>query len=59
MTQIFDIFSSTALGVSNKRQGTIFVPIPVEILSYDAERLASIVLILIKYKIETRRFNLI
>ena len=29
------------IGVPERKQGTLFVPIPVEITSYDAERLAS------------------
>jgi hypothetical protein len=29
------------IGVPDKKQGTIFVPIPIEVISYDAERLAS------------------
>jgi len=29
------------IGIPERKQGTIFVPIPVEIISYDAERLAS------------------
>lgn len=33
-------YYSTELGVPDKKQGTIFVPIPIEVISYDAERLA-------------------
>ena len=29
------------IGVPDKKQGTLFVPIPIEITSYDAEKLAS------------------
>ena len=29
------------LGVPNSKQGSLFVPIPIEIISYDAERLVS------------------
>ena len=28
------------IGVPERKQGTIFVPIPIEIISYDSERLA-------------------
>ena len=28
------------IGVPDRKQGTIFVPIPIEIISYDSERLA-------------------
>jgi hypothetical protein len=30
------------IGIPERKQGTIFVPIPIEITSYDAERLASL-----------------
>ena len=29
------------IGIPERKQGTIFVPIPVELISYDSERLAS------------------
>ena len=29
------------IGIPERKQGTIFVPIPIEITAYDAERLAS------------------
>ena len=31
---------SMEIGVPDRKQGTIFVPIPIEIISYDSERLA-------------------
>ncbi len=34
-------FCSMELGVPNSKQGNLFVPIPIEILSYDAEHLVS------------------
>ncbi len=34
-------YCSMEIGIPERKQGTIFVPIPVEIISYDAERLAS------------------
>ena len=39
----YNLFSlvSTELGIPERKQGTIFVPIPIEIISYDPERLAS------------------
>ena len=33
--------SSMEIGIPERKQGTIFVPIPIEITSYDPERLAS------------------
>jgi hypothetical protein len=30
------------IGIPDRKQGTLFVPIPIEIISYDAERLASL-----------------
>jgi hypothetical protein len=29
------------IGVPERKQGTMFIPIPIEVMSYDAERLAS------------------
>ena len=34
-------YCSMEIGVPERKQGTIFVPIPIEVISYDAERLAS------------------
>ena len=39
-------YCSMELGVPDKKQGTIFVPIPIDVISYDAERLASKILTL-------------
>lgn len=33
-------YCSMEIGIPERKQGTIFVPIPIEIISYDAERLA-------------------
>jgi len=33
-------YCSTEIGIPDRKQGTIFIPIPIEIVSYDAERLA-------------------
>jgi len=34
-------YCSMEIGIPDRKQGTLFVPIPIEIISYDAERLAT------------------
>jgi hypothetical protein len=34
------------IGVPDKKQGTLFVPIPVEIVSYDCEQLSRNIVVL-------------